>query len=80
MLYFLLYMAIRGPSPYSNTASASRSIGVFIALLMLMSALIRNRVPFLATAFASFDRPEDRSFTLTWLTTSILAVWGVVCL
>ncbi len=80
MLYFLPYAAMRGPSPYPNITSASISLGVFILLLMLMSAPIRNRVPFLATAFASIDRPEDRPFTLTWLITSILAVWGVVIL
>lgn len=80
MLYFLPYLATQGPSPYSNITAASLSLGVFVGLLMLMSAPIRNRVPALATAFASIDRPEDRPFTLTWLITSVLAVWGVVCL
>lgn len=80
MLYFLPYLAMQGPSPYSNITTASLSLGVFIVLLMLMCAPIRTRVPALATAFASIDRPEDRPFTLIWLITSVLAVWGVVCL
>jgi len=78
MLYFLPYIAMQGPSPYPWTVTASITLGVFMLLLMLMSAPIRSRVPALATAFASIDRPEDRPFTLTWLITSVIAVWGIV--
>ena len=78
MLYFLPYIAMQGPSPYSWTTTATIALGVFILLLMLMSAPIRNRVPIIATAFACIDRPEDRPFTLTWLITSVIAVWGII--
>lgn len=30
---------------------------------------IRERIPLIRTMFASFDRPEDRPYTLLWLTT-----------
>lgn len=79
-LYFLPYIAMQGPSPYSMITTASISLGSFILLLMMLSAPVRNRIPALATAFASIDRPEDRPFTLTWLITSVIAAWGVICL
>ena len=79
-LYFLPYVAMQGPSPYSPIMTATLSLGVFIALLILLSSPIRKRVPMLATAFAAIDRPEDRPFTLTWLITSVLAAWGVIVL
>jgi len=79
-LYFLPYVAMQGPSPYSMVETASISLGVFILLLMLLSAPIRNRVPAMATAFACIDRPEDRPYTLTWLITSVIAAWGIICL
>jgi len=78
MLYVLPYVALNGPSPYSNIVTATASLGVFAALLILMSKPFRSRIPPLVTAFASIDRPEDRPFTLTWLLTSVFAVWLIV--
>jgi len=71
---------MQGPSPYSPIMTATLSLGVFITLLMSLSAPVRNRVPMFATAFAAIDRPEDRPFTLTWLITSVLAAWAVLVL
>lgn len=79
-LYFLPYVAMQGPSPYSAIETATISLGVFILLLMLLSAPVRNRIPAMATAFAAIDRPEDRPFTLVWLITSVLAAWSVIVL
>ncbi len=78
MLYFLPYIAMKGSSPYGATVTATLSLGVFLLLLMLMSAWFRHRIPALATAFASIDRPEDRPFTLTWLITSTFVAWVVI--
>jgi len=80
ILYFLPYVALQGPSPYTPMITASLSLSVFVLLLMTMSAPIRGHIPALATAFASIDRPEDRPFTLIWLITSVLATWGVLLL
>lgn len=80
VLYFLPYVAMHGPSPYSAISTASISLGVFIMLQMLMSEPIRKRAPVAMTAFAAIDRPEDRPLTLTWLNTSIVASWGIICL
>jgi len=77
-LYFLPYVAMTGPSPYTQIETASIILGIFVLLLMLMSAPIRNRIPFIATAFASLDRPEDRPFSLYWLVTSTISVWVII--
>jgi dolichol kinase len=39
---------------------------------------VRDRVPFIATMFLSFDRPEDRPRTLLWLSTQITAGFLVI--
>lgn len=53
---------------------------VFTACLALLSSPIRTRIPVLATVFASLDRPEDRPFTLLWLTTSTWTMMAIVVL
>lgn len=39
---------------------------------------IRDRVPFIKTMFASFDRPEDRPYTLLWIVTQTSAGYLVL--
>jgi dolichol kinase len=53
---------------------------VFLASLALFTQPIRSRSTLIATAFASFDRPEDRPYTLLWLSTQILATYVVLVL
>ena len=79
-LYFLPYLAMQGPSPYSPITTATISLGVFVGLLLLLSNAVRGFVPAMATAFASIDRPEDRPFTLIWLISSVAVVWVIICL
>ena len=50
----------------------------FLATVALMSAPLRGRFPALGVAFAAFDRPEDRPYTLRWLATQILATYLVL--
>jgi len=38
---------------------------------------IRERIPVVATMFRSFDRPEDRPHTLSWLATQYVAVFAI---
>ena len=51
---------------------------VFVGSLVLFTEPFRSRSTILATAFASFDRPEDRPFTLLWLSTQLLATYAVL--
>jgi dolichol kinase len=49
-------------------------------LIWVLSFLepIRNRIPFLKTCFASIDRPEDRPFTIIWLSTAFVVGYWVL--
>jgi len=78
-LYFLPYLAMQGPSPYTPMTTASISLGVFVGLLLLLSEPVRRFIPAMTTAFASIDRPEDRPFTLAWLISSVFVVWIIIC-
>jgi dolichol kinase len=46
---------------------------IFFLLMLIFIAPLRRRSRFLTVAFASFDRPEDRPHTLTWLMTAFVA-------
>lgn len=52
-------------------------ICVFIFLTFFIKPL-RNKVRVLSIMFCSFDRPEDRPFTLTWLYTQFIASYLVL--
>ncbi len=61
------------------------SLGLFVlgSLLVIVTLAIyvkpvRDRVPFIATMFLSFDRPEDRPRTLLWLSTQITTGFLVI--
>jgi len=38
----------------------------FLGSFLIFIKPIRSRIPFIATAFSSFDRPEDRPYTILW--------------
>ena len=50
----------------------------FILFLGIFPRPVRERIVFVATMFLSYDRPEDRPFTLLWLTTQIVGGYLVV--
>ncbi|HUE86936.1 MAG TPA: hypothetical protein VMO26_12750 [Vicinamibacterales bacterium] len=52
--------------------------GLLVASLGVYVHPVRSRVPPLATMFASFDRPEDRPFTLWWLSSQMVAGYMVI--
>ncbi len=43
-----------------------------------MAEPVRVRSRFISTAFAAIDRPEDRPYTLLWLSTQVLATYIVL--
>ena len=51
---------------------------VFLVMLGLFVRPIRSRVGVLATMFRSYDRPEDRPYTLLWLSTQVVAGYAVL--
>ncbi len=62
------------PSLVTTTATGA----LLIASLGLYSHPIRSRIPPLAIMFASLDRPEDRPYTLWWLSSQVVAGYLVI--
>lgn len=59
--------------PYATTPiSMTASFLVFLVCLGAFTKPVRDLIPFLNTAFASIDRPEDRPHTLMWFTTGFI--------
>ena len=76
---FFIPMYIETISPYE------KSLGLFILgsvfgvfTLIIYIKPLRERLTIIATMFLSFDRPEDRPYTLRWLSTQIIASFLVV--
>jgi dolichol kinase len=59
-------------------ATTALTGGLVVASIGVYAAPIRSRLPLLPTMFASFDRPEDRPYTLLWLQTQIVAGYAVI--
>jgi len=68
--YLLPYQA----SPLTRTLRTA----FFILFLGLFARPIRERVGLVGTMFLSYERPEDRPYTLSWLTTQLLAGYLVI--
>ena len=55
-------------------------LGILFAIVSLAVYVrpLRERYAFIGTMFRSFDRPEDRPYTLLWLSTQIVAGFVVI--
>lgn len=62
------------PSTYKTLLSG----GVLLACLGFLWKPIRSKSQFLETAYSAIDRPEDRPFTLIWISTQIVATYLVL--
>ena len=82
ILHFILFFvppAMVSLLPFEGSLlTVTLSSLVFLAGIAIMARPFRERVPFLATVFAAFDRPEDRPNTLLWLSTQILVSYLVL--
>jgi dolichol kinase len=82
ILHFILFffpLTLAAYLPFKSSLFTVVASGVvFLASIALFSRPLRSRSRILATAFAAFDRPEDRPLTVTWLTTQVLATYGVL--
>ena len=73
---FLLGIISRSPPPRGGTGDyIMQIVGLLSGLLFLALFLkpIRERVGIINTAFCGIDRPEDRPYTLRWITTQTAA-------
>ena len=77
-LFFLpqILMKLNPFTPTLATTLTGSLIGILT--LAIYTRPLRNRCAMIGTMFASFDRPEDRPFTLLWLTTQIIVSYIVV--
>ena len=60
-----------------NMAVAVLAAVLVPAHLMIYLKPIRERVPVFETMFRSLDRPEDRPYTLWWISTQFVATYAV---
>ena len=49
----------------------------FALTIAIFARPLRDRSPALATMFAAYDRPEDRPFTLRWLSLQLLLTYAI---
>lgn len=49
-----------------------------LAYIAIYVKPLRTRVPVFALAFKSFDRPEDRPYTFTWIIVQLISGWSVM--
>ncbi len=82
VLHFLLFfvpLTLAAYLPYpGDYVTVVLSGLVFLASILALSEPLRSRSRFLPAAFAAFDRPEDRPYTLLWLTTQTFATYVVL--
>ena len=65
--------------PYErNATNLVWGVVLTFAALAVYAYPIRRRIPVIATMFLSFDRPEDRPYTLLWLITQFIASYLVL--
>lgn len=76
---FLIPLSLERLFPYEQTTGMFliRSV-VSVSTLIIYIKPIRKRVPLINMMFASFDRPEDRTYTLLWLFTQVAAGYLVI--
>ena len=76
---FFLPMYLDTIIPYGKSIEFI-TMGGFLSVLTLIIYIspVRSKVPFIARMFLSFDRPEDRPYTLKWLSTQIAAGYIII--
>lgn len=71
---FFMPFAIGPLFPYAQSAVTTIiSLGIGIFSLAIFAQPVRVRIPAVATAFMTLDRPEDRPHTLFWALSQLLA-------
>ncbi|MEN8210428.1 MAG: hypothetical protein ABFR31_01810 [Thermodesulfobacteriota bacterium] len=76
---FFLPMYLDTIIPYGKSIGFF-TISGFLSVLTLIIYInpVRSRIPFIARMFLSFDRPEDRPYTLKWLSTQIAVGYIII--
>lgn len=73
-LMFFLPVFLNHIFAYEHTlVSIIIGMSMMVCSLVIFIEPVRSRIRIVRTAFLSFDRPEDRPYTLLWLSTQITA-------
>lgn len=79
LFFFPLFLADH--LPYQASTSTTLASGlIFLLCIGTFIRPLRSRSAFLATAYAAIDRPEDRPFTLLWISTQVAVTYLVIVL
>jgi phytol kinase len=77
LFFFPIYLSSKIPfeaSLYTTTLSGL----IFLLCVLIMAEPIRFRSSFISTAFLAIDRPEDRPYTLLWVSTQVIVTYLVL--
>ena len=75
--FFPIYLASVLPFK-SSFLTTLLSGGILLLAMGLMWEPIRRHSGFLQTAYSAIDRPEDRPYTLIWISTQLIATYLVL--
>ncbi len=82
IFHFILFFSpifLASKLPFeSNVFTVLTSGSVLLFSLLVLVKPIRDRSVFISTAFAAIDRPEDRPFTMLWVSTQLVATYAVL--
>ena len=78
VLFFLpqILMKLNPSKPTVATVLVAALVGILTLVIYIRP--LRRRSPTISTMFASYDRPEDRPFTLLWLSTQVIVSYAVI--
>lgn len=77
---FFVPMYVDTVLPWDRRDPLTLAITFCVGLLVLAmyTQPVRSRSHFVATCFRAFDRPEDRPYTLLWLSTQVITGFAVL--
>jgi phytol kinase len=76
---FIIPMVLDRMIPFGRSIETFMLSAILtVATLFIYIQPVRSRVPFVRRMFLSFDRPEDRPYTLKWLSTQIIAGYIII--
>lgn len=79
LFFFPLFLADHLPFQASVTTTLLSGL-IFLFCISTFAQPLRAKSAFLTTAYAAIDRPEDRPFTLLWISTQVIATYLVIIL
>lgn len=77
LFFFPLLLADQFPFQ-ASIQTTLLSGAIFLLCIATFAGPLRSKSRFLSTAYASIDRPEDRPYTLLWVSTQVIATYVAI--